>query len=128
MQSKKGHVQSFFPGGASSKETACQCSETQRCRFDPCVGKTPWRNAWQALQYSCLENPMYRRIWWATVHRVKKRRVHLNSRAHVHSELLAQCFSVPSTYSYGPSSHLWSRSYLPSPPQEDYKKGDDGLR
>ena len=25
-----------------------------------------------ALQYSCLENPMNRRAWWATVHRVTK--------------------------------------------------------
>ena len=24
------------------------------------------------LQYSCLENPMDRGAWWATVHRVKK--------------------------------------------------------
>ena len=24
------------------------------------------------LQYSCLENPMDRRVWWATVHRVAK--------------------------------------------------------
>ena len=25
-----------------------------------------------ALQYSCLENPMDRGIWWATIHRVAK--------------------------------------------------------
>ena len=25
------------------------------------------------LQYSCLENPMDREAWWATVHRVAKR-------------------------------------------------------
>ena len=24
------------------------------------------------LQYSCLENPMDREVWWATVHRVAK--------------------------------------------------------
>ena len=24
------------------------------------------------LQYSCLENPMVREVWWATVHRVTK--------------------------------------------------------
>ena len=24
------------------------------------------------LQYSCLENPMHRGAWWATVHRVAK--------------------------------------------------------
>ena len=26
------------------------------------------------LQYSCLENPMDRRVWWATVHGVAKSR------------------------------------------------------
>ena len=26
------------------------------------------------LQYSCLENPMDRAVWWATVHRVAKSR------------------------------------------------------
>ena len=30
------------------------------------------------LQYSCLENPMDGRAWWATVHRVTKSRTRLN--------------------------------------------------
>ena len=29
------------------------------------------------LQYSCLENPMARGAWWATVHRVAKSRTRL---------------------------------------------------
>ena len=36
-----------FPGGASGKEPACQCRRHKRCRFDPWVGKIPWRKAWQ---------------------------------------------------------------------------------
>ena len=36
-----------FPGGASSKEPACQCSRHKRSGFDPWVGKIPWRKAWQ---------------------------------------------------------------------------------
>ena len=36
-----------FPGGASGKEPACQCKRCKRCGFDPWVGKTPWRRAWQ---------------------------------------------------------------------------------
>ena len=31
------------------------------------------------LQYSCLENPMDRGAWWATVHRVAKSRTRLSS-------------------------------------------------
>ena len=30
------------------------------------------------LQYSCLENPMDRGAWWATVHRVAKSRTGLS--------------------------------------------------
>ena len=33
--------------GASGKEPACQCRRCKRCRFDPWVGKIPWRRAWQ---------------------------------------------------------------------------------
>ena len=41
------------------------------------------------LQYSCLESPMYRRAWWATVHGVTKSQtrqcVHVCMRAHTHT-------------------------------------------
>ena len=36
-----------FPGGASSKETTCQCRRCKRCRFDPWVGKIPRSRNWQ---------------------------------------------------------------------------------
>ena len=43
-----------FPGGASSKEPACQSMRLKRhsfkpwvSGFDPSVGKIPWRRAWQ---------------------------------------------------------------------------------
>ena len=36
-----------FPGGASGKEHACQCRRRKKHRFDPRVGKIPWRRAWQ---------------------------------------------------------------------------------
>ena len=50
----------------SSKELACQY---RRCRCNPWMGKILWRRTWQ-LQCSCLENPMDRGAWWATVHGV----------------------------------------------------------
>ena len=34
-----------FPAGTSGKEAACQCRKLKRFRFDPCVGKIPWRRA-----------------------------------------------------------------------------------
>ena len=43
-----GHDSDFhFPDGASGKELACQCRGHKRLRFDPWVGKIPWRRAWQ---------------------------------------------------------------------------------
>ena len=41
------HIHGGFPGGASGKEPACQCRRDKRLRFDPRVGKIPWRMAWQ---------------------------------------------------------------------------------
>ena len=36
-----------YPGGASGKESTCQCRRHKRHRFDPWLGKIPWRRAWQ---------------------------------------------------------------------------------
>ena len=36
-----------FPGGASGKESACQCRRHKRCGFDPWVENIPWRTAWK---------------------------------------------------------------------------------
>ena len=38
-----------FPGGASGKDTVCQCRRWKRCRFDPWVGKIPGWRKWQPI-------------------------------------------------------------------------------
>ena len=38
----------------------------------PGSGKSPGGLHGNPLQYSCLENPMDRGVWWATVNRVTK--------------------------------------------------------
>ena len=58
-----------LPKWLSGKEPACQY---RRCRFDLCVEKMPSRRRWNPLQYSCLENPMDRGAWQATVNGVAK--------------------------------------------------------
>ena len=35
-----------FPGGASGKESGCQCRRRKSCRFDPWVGEMPWSRKW----------------------------------------------------------------------------------
>ena len=136
-----------LPGGASGKESACQCRRHRSCGFNPWARKIPWRRKCQPtlvflpgeshgqrslvgyspwghkesdttewlthttcgsdgkasaynagdlgsspglgsspaegngtlLQYSCLENPIDRGAWWATVHRVAKSRTWLSN-------------------------------------------------
>ena len=38
-----------FPGGAIGKEPPCKCWKHKRCRFDPKIGKIPWRRTWQLI-------------------------------------------------------------------------------
>ena len=67
-----------LPGVTSGKEPARQRRRHKKCVFDPWVGKIPWRGGHgNLLQYSCLENPMDRGTWQATVHRVVKSRTRL---------------------------------------------------
>ena len=44
--------------------------QCKRRGFDPWVRKISEGGNGNTLQYSCLENPMDRGAWWATVHRV----------------------------------------------------------
>ena len=46
--------------------------------FDPWVGRSPGEGNGNRLQYSCLENPMDRGAWQATVHGVAKKWTQLN--------------------------------------------------
>ena len=38
-----------FKGGATSKESACQCRRCRRHGFNPWVGKIPWSRKWQLI-------------------------------------------------------------------------------
>ena len=40
----------------------------------PGSGRSPGEGHGNPLQYSCLENPMDRGAWWATIHGVAKNR------------------------------------------------------
>ena len=44
----------------------------------PRLGRSPGRGNGNPLQYSCLENPMDRGAWWATVHGVAKSQIGLS--------------------------------------------------
>ena len=44
------------------KKSACQCRRCKRCWFHPWVWKISWKRVWQPTHYSCLENPIDRRV------------------------------------------------------------------
>ena len=62
-----------FPGGSAVKnlpttqETACNAGDVG---LIPGLGRSPGVGSGNPLQYSCLENPMDRGAWLATVHGV----------------------------------------------------------
>ena len=62
-----------FPGGASGKEPA-NAGDIRDSDSIPGWGKPPRGGHGNPLQYSCLESPVKRGAWWATVHRVAKSR------------------------------------------------------
>ena len=64
-------------GSASGKEPTCQCRRRKRCGFVPGSGRSPGGGHGNPLQYSCLENPMDRGAWQATVHGVTKSQTQL---------------------------------------------------
>ena len=47
------------------RESACNAGDPG---LTPGSGRSPGEGNGNPLQYSCLENPMDRRAWWATVH------------------------------------------------------------
>ena len=65
-----------FPGGSEVKASACNAGDLG---LIPGSGRHPREGNGNPLQYSCLENPMGRGAWWATVHRVAKSRTRLSN-------------------------------------------------
>ena len=71
----------------SSKESACNSGATGDMGSIPGSGKSPGGGHEKPLQYSCLENPMDRGAWRATVHSAAKSQTQLKRLStHVHIE------------------------------------------
>ena len=58
-----------FPHSSVSKESACNAGDPGSI---PGSGRSPGEGNGYPLQYSCLENPMDRGAWWATVQGVTR--------------------------------------------------------
>ena len=89
-----------FPGGPDGNTSACNAGELG---LIPRLGRSPGEGKSNPLQYSCLENSIDSRAWWATVHGVAKNWTQLST--HARSALawpgLLSCpFPKPSTLSF----------------------------
>ena len=58
-----------FPGGSVVKNLPANAGDVGSI---PGSERSPGEGNGSPLQYSCLENPMDRANWWATVHRVTR--------------------------------------------------------
>ena len=66
-----------------------QCLSSKKptgdARSIPGSGRPPGGRHSNPLQYSCLENPIDRGVWWATVHRVAKSQDDWSNLAYTHA-------------------------------------------
>ena len=61
------------PWWLNDKESACNAGAEGDAGSIPGLGRCPGRKHGHPLKYSCLENPLGRGAWQATVDRVTKR-------------------------------------------------------
>ena len=83
LLSLRPHNRDLNPWWLSGKESACNAGVPGSI---PGSGRSPGGGHGNPLQYSCLENPMDRGGWWATVHGVAKSRTRLSDE-HLHTFL-----------------------------------------
>ena len=67
-----------------AKESTCNAREVGNLGLIPGLGRSPGGGNDYPLQFSCLENPMDRGDWRATVHKAAKHRTRLNNWTHTY--------------------------------------------
>ena len=73
---KNSFILTLFPGGSDGKASDRNAGDPGSI---PGLGRSPEEGNGNALQYSCLENSMDGRTWWATVHGVTKSQTRLSN-------------------------------------------------
>ena len=90
----------------------------------PESGRSPGERHGNSLQHSCLENPMDRGAWWATVRRVAKNQTQLKHLSTHHSEEYGSFLkklkiellynpAIPLLGIYPEKSMIWKNPYTP---------------
>ena len=65
------------PGGVVVKNSLDNAGDTRDVGSTPGMGRSPGEGDGNSLHYSCLENPIDRGAWWATVHGIAKSQTQL---------------------------------------------------
>ena len=75
-----------FPGGTVDKNPPADSGDMRDAGSIPGSGRSPGGGRENSLQHSCLENPMDRGAWWATIHGVRNSRTRLKRHStHTHN-------------------------------------------
>ena len=99
---------STYPKSAFHKEPACQAGDLPRdAGLIPGWGRSAGERNGYSLQYSCLENPMGRGAWWATIHWVTKRWTQLSMHTYTHISR-----STPLGGWFSPQGHLAKSGHI----------------
>ena len=88
-----------FPGSSVGKEFFCSAGDTGDMGSIPGWERSPGEVNGSPLHYSCLENPMDRGAWWATVHGVSKswtrlKELTVHTHAHTHTCIFYSMFKT----------------------------------
>ena len=86
-----------LPQWPSGKRTHLNAGATGDPGSIPGLGRSPGEGYGNPLQYSCLENPMDRGVWWATVHRVTKswtRLKQLSTHVDIHPYVITKVLNI----------------------------------
>ena len=72
---EKVNIYLDFPGGSDGRASTYSAEDLDSI---PGSGRSPGDGNGNPLRYTCLENPMERGAWWATVHGVTKSQTRLS--------------------------------------------------
>ena len=107
------HPYTGLPGGASGKEPACNAGDIRDLGSVPGSGRPPGGGHSNPPQYSCLENPMDRGAWRATVHGVAESWTRLSDlasqQAHPYTDRHS-CNTHTCTHMYHSRMHTFTHS------------------
>ena len=106
LRSVLGTMQ-YFPGGSDGKESACNARDLGSV---PGLGRSPGEGNGYPLQYSCLEIPMDRGAWRATVHGVAKNQKQILKIIHVYTCLSKHDSQLPKSVN-SPIFYQWMHGH-----------------